>query len=186
MAPGGDTGDRGGVPAATPCSPPSVPQFQFVNSYLSLFYIGFYLKDMERLKEVRGRARGRRGRPEPPLASPGQTDGCPPPNPATVPPAPSRGAGVPACPRHGPWLLCSRPEAAPGPQLLLLLTVSLCLSVCLFFCPFHSSCSSSLSPKASCVSSKTLSFPPSSSTSTSLSSSLRASWAFAGDWEYPK
>ena len=28
-------------------------QFQFVNSYLSLFYIGFYLKDMERLKEVR-------------------------------------------------------------------------------------------------------------------------------------
>lgn len=27
-------------------------QFQFVNSYLSLFYIGFYLKDMERLKEV--------------------------------------------------------------------------------------------------------------------------------------
>lgn len=32
---------------------PSVLQFQFVNSYLSLFYIGFYLKDMERLKEVR-------------------------------------------------------------------------------------------------------------------------------------
>lgn len=31
----------------------SVLQFQFVNSYLSLFYIGFYLKDMERLKEVR-------------------------------------------------------------------------------------------------------------------------------------
>lgn len=30
-----------------------VLQFQFVNSYLSLFYIGFYLKDMERLKEVR-------------------------------------------------------------------------------------------------------------------------------------
>lgn len=30
-------------------------QFQFVNSYLSLFYIGFYLKDMERLKEVRKR-----------------------------------------------------------------------------------------------------------------------------------
>lgn len=29
-------------------------QFQFVNSYLSLFYIGFYLKDMERLKEVSG------------------------------------------------------------------------------------------------------------------------------------
>lgn len=28
------------------------PQFQFINSYLSLFYIGFYLKDMERLKEV--------------------------------------------------------------------------------------------------------------------------------------
>ncbi|XP_057608402.1 anoctamin-8 isoform X2 [Chionomys nivalis] len=27
--------------------------FQFVNSYLSLFYIGFYLKDMDRLKEVR-------------------------------------------------------------------------------------------------------------------------------------
>ncbi|XP_032903105.1 anoctamin-8 [Amblyraja radiata] len=26
--------------------------FQFVNSYLSLFYIGFYLKDMERLKET--------------------------------------------------------------------------------------------------------------------------------------
>ncbi|KAM5193420.1 anoctamin-8 [Mantella aurantiaca] len=26
--------------------------FQFVNSYLSLFYIGFYLKDMERLKEM--------------------------------------------------------------------------------------------------------------------------------------
>ncbi|XP_033615261.1 anoctamin-8 [Fukomys damarensis] len=32
--------------------------FQFVNSYLSLFYIGFYLKDMERLKEVRPRSRG--------------------------------------------------------------------------------------------------------------------------------
>lgn len=31
----------------------SLLQFQFVNSYLSLFYIGFYLKDMERLKEVR-------------------------------------------------------------------------------------------------------------------------------------
>lgn len=27
-------------------------QFEFINSYLSLFYIGFYLKDMERLKEV--------------------------------------------------------------------------------------------------------------------------------------
>uniref|UniRef100_A0A8C5C023 Anoctamin n=1 Tax=Gadus morhua TaxID=8049 RepID=A0A8C5C023_GADMO len=27
--------------------------FEFINSYLSLFYIGFYLKDMERLKEVR-------------------------------------------------------------------------------------------------------------------------------------
>uniref|UniRef100_A0A8I6A8H8 Anoctamin n=1 Tax=Rattus norvegicus TaxID=10116 RepID=A0A8I6A8H8_RAT len=26
--------------------------FQFVNSYLSLFYIGFYLKDMDRLKEM--------------------------------------------------------------------------------------------------------------------------------------
>nr|XP_038950929.1 anoctamin-8 isoform X5 [Rattus norvegicus] len=26
--------------------------FQFVNSYLSLFYIGFYLKDMDRLKEL--------------------------------------------------------------------------------------------------------------------------------------
>uniref|UniRef100_A0A665UR22 Anoctamin n=1 Tax=Echeneis naucrates TaxID=173247 RepID=A0A665UR22_ECHNA len=26
--------------------------FEFINSYLSLFYIGFYLKDMERLKEV--------------------------------------------------------------------------------------------------------------------------------------
>ncbi|XP_071260782.1 anoctamin-8-like [Salvelinus alpinus] len=26
--------------------------FQFVNSYLSLFYIGFYLRDMERLKEM--------------------------------------------------------------------------------------------------------------------------------------
>lgn len=29
-----------------------VLQFEFINSYLSLFYIGFYLKDMERLKEV--------------------------------------------------------------------------------------------------------------------------------------
>ncbi|XP_055723379.1 anoctamin-8-like isoform X3 [Salvelinus fontinalis] len=27
-------------------------QFEFINSYLSLFYIGFYLKDMERLKET--------------------------------------------------------------------------------------------------------------------------------------
>uniref|UniRef100_H0V8Z4 Anoctamin n=1 Tax=Cavia porcellus TaxID=10141 RepID=H0V8Z4_CAVPO len=35
--------------------------FQFVNSYLSLFYIGFYLKDMERLKEVRLRQRQPRG-----------------------------------------------------------------------------------------------------------------------------
>lgn len=33
--------------------PSCSPQFQFINSYLSLFYIGFYLKDMERLKEVR-------------------------------------------------------------------------------------------------------------------------------------
>lgn len=31
---------------------PVVFQFEFINSYLSLFYIGFYLKDMERLKEV--------------------------------------------------------------------------------------------------------------------------------------
>lgn len=30
----------------------AVLQFEFINSYLSLFYIGFYLKDMERLKEV--------------------------------------------------------------------------------------------------------------------------------------
>jgi hypothetical protein len=32
----------------------SVPlfQFQFVNSFLSLFYIAFYLQDMEKLKEV--------------------------------------------------------------------------------------------------------------------------------------
>lgn len=28
-------------------------QFQFVNSFLSLFYIAFYLQDQERLKEVR-------------------------------------------------------------------------------------------------------------------------------------
>lgn len=34
-----------------PC-PVVVLQFEFINSYLSLFYIGFYLKDMERLKEV--------------------------------------------------------------------------------------------------------------------------------------
>ena len=27
-------------------------QFQFVNSFLSLFYIAFYLQDMEKLKEV--------------------------------------------------------------------------------------------------------------------------------------
>lgn len=27
-------------------------QFQFVNSFLSLFYIAFYLQDQERLKEV--------------------------------------------------------------------------------------------------------------------------------------
>lgn len=39
----------------TPCNIPLfmvVFQFEFINSYLSLFYIGFYLKDMERLKEV--------------------------------------------------------------------------------------------------------------------------------------
>lgn len=27
-------------------------QFQFVNSFLSLFYIAFYLQDQEKLKEV--------------------------------------------------------------------------------------------------------------------------------------
>ena len=27
-------------------------QFQFVNSFLSLFYIAFYLQDMTRLKDV--------------------------------------------------------------------------------------------------------------------------------------
>ncbi len=27
-------------------------QFQFVNSFLSLFYIAFYLQDMDRLKDV--------------------------------------------------------------------------------------------------------------------------------------
>lgn len=31
-------------------------QFQFVNSFLSLFYIAFYLQDQERLKEVRIRS----------------------------------------------------------------------------------------------------------------------------------
>lgn len=39
----------------TPCNISVVMvvfQFEFINSYLSLFYIGFYLKDMERLKEV--------------------------------------------------------------------------------------------------------------------------------------
>lgn len=37
-----------------PCNiPVFIFQFEFINSYLSLFYIGFYLKDMERLKEVR-------------------------------------------------------------------------------------------------------------------------------------
>uniref|UniRef100_A0A8C2P454 Anoctamin n=1 Tax=Capra hircus TaxID=9925 RepID=A0A8C2P454_CAPHI len=35
-----------------PCEGRSHCPFQFVNSYLSLFYIGFYLKDMERLKEM--------------------------------------------------------------------------------------------------------------------------------------
>lgn len=27
-------------------------QFQFVNSFMSLFYIAFYLQDMDKLKEV--------------------------------------------------------------------------------------------------------------------------------------
>jgi anoctamin-8 len=31
----------------------SLLQFQFVNSFLSLFYIAFYLQDQEKLKEVR-------------------------------------------------------------------------------------------------------------------------------------
>lgn len=31
-----------------------VALFQFVNSFLSLFYIAFYLRDQEQLKEVRG------------------------------------------------------------------------------------------------------------------------------------
>lgn len=30
-----------------------VALFQFVNSFLSLFYIAFYLRDQEKLKEVR-------------------------------------------------------------------------------------------------------------------------------------
>lgn len=62
--------------------PACFAQFQFVNSYLSLFYIGFYLKDMERLKEVRAwpkavpprqlavgpdRPKGSKGSPAPPF-----------------------------------------------------------------------------------------------------------------------
>ena len=32
----------------------SIFQFQFVNSFLALFYTAFYLQDIEKLKEVRG------------------------------------------------------------------------------------------------------------------------------------
>jgi hypothetical protein len=35
------------------CEMRSLLQFQFVNSFLSLFYIAFYLQDQEKLKEVR-------------------------------------------------------------------------------------------------------------------------------------
>ncbi|XP_030365384.1 anoctamin-8 isoform X1 [Strigops habroptila] len=91
--------------------------FQFVNSYLSLFYIGFYLKDMERLKEVRrGRARGQRRRPEPPPAPPGRTSSTRPCH--RVPP--SRGGVSPRAPAAVPGCCCC---CCAGSQLPLPLTM---------------------------------------------------------------
>lgn len=65
--------------------PACFPQFQFVNSYLSLFYIGFYLKDMERLKEVR-------------------------PRPEAVPPMAASGGARPG--PTGPWALQPLPPSS--------------------------------------------------------------------------
>lgn len=116
MAPGGRAAE--GLPTA------SFPQFQFVNSYLSLFYIGFYLKDMERLKEVR---------PQPKAVPPsgGQWGaGLGPRGPRALQPLPpllhpSLSVRLSVCP-----LSACRPPICPStcpsvpPQLLLVLSLS--------------------------------------------------------------
>lgn len=82
------------------------PQFQFVNSYLSLFYIGFYLKDMERLKEVK-------------------------PQPEAVPPSGGQLGARPGT--RGPWALQPLPLLHPS---LLSVRLSMCLlSACPPICP---------------------------------------------------
>lgn len=109
------------------CPPASFPQFQFVNSYLSLFYIGFYLKDMERLKEVR---------PQPKAVPPsgGQWGaGLGPRGPRALQPLPPRPPSFSLCPSVRPSvcpLSACRPPICPStcpsvpPQLLLVLSLS--------------------------------------------------------------
>lgn len=95
------------------CPPASFPQFQFVNSYLSLFYIGFYLKDMERLKEVR-------------------------PQPKAVPPTTVAAKGGRTCPPKGSTGSPAPPPPPPSFSLCPFVHVSsLCLSspICLSTCP---------------------------------------------------
>lgn len=163
------------VPPPPPC--PCHHQFQFVNSYLSLFYIGFYLKDMERLKEVRT------PRQDVPKVSP-----TPPHPPLCHHCVPLRVSlrVVPAC--------CRRPGRGGAGGSRRGLSVPCVVSPwcrrvcpsCRRVCPFRSSCSSCPCRRASRGSSGRLCSPPSSSTSTCPSSSSGASCAFAGRWEYPK
>lgn len=103
--------------------PACFPQFQFVNSYLSLFYIGFYLKDMERLKEVRPR-------PEavPPMAASGGARPGPT-GPWALQPLPPPPSFSPLCPSVCPLSTC-RPSICMStcpsvpPQLLIVLSLS--------------------------------------------------------------
>lgn len=102
------------------------PQFQFINSYLSLFYIGFYLKDMERLKEVRpwlkavpcphGGQRGGRAWPKGSMGSP-----APPPSSILFSSLSIRPSVCPLC-RSPPICLFACPSVPP--QLLLVLSLS--------------------------------------------------------------
>lgn len=108
------------------CPPASFPQFQFVNSYLSLFYIGFYLKDMERLKEVRPQPKvvppttvaAKGGRTCPPKGS----TGSPAPPPPLHPSLSVRSSMCPLSACRPPICLSTCPSVPP--QLLLVLSLS--------------------------------------------------------------
>lgn len=114
-------GRHGGV--TTPARPRTVPVRQ---PYLSLFYIGFYLKDMERLKEVRLWPKA-----VPSLAAGygGQTG---PRGPWALQPLPSSSIllsslSIRLCvlplPRHAPPICLSTRPSGP-PQLLIVLSLS--------------------------------------------------------------